>query len=57
MRRAVAVAVWVATALMDAIMLWVLSVGGFLDQMATGEATRTGADFAFAYAAVGRSSP
>ena len=52
MGRAVAIAIWVATALMDAVMVWVLTAGGFLDQMAAGQHTITAAMFVLTYAAV-----
>lgn len=49
--RAAALAIWVATALLDAVMVWVLTAGGFLDQMATGQPTVTDTMFAVTYAA------
>jgi hypothetical protein len=51
MGGAVAIAIWVATGLLDAVMVWVLTVGGFLDQMATGQTTITDAMFVVTYAA------
>jgi len=51
MGRAVAIAIWLATALLDAVMVWVLTAGGFLDQMATGQTNITDAMFVVTYAA------
>jgi hypothetical protein len=50
--RAVAITIWVATALLDAVMVWVLTAGGFLDQMATGQPTVTDTMFVVTYAAI-----
>jgi len=48
----VAIAVWVATALLDAVMGWFLTAGGFLDRKAAGQPAMTGAMFVLTYAAV-----
>lgn len=52
MRRAVAVAVLMATVLMDAAMLWVLTAGGFLEDMATEQATISDAMRVLTYGAI-----
>ncbi len=36
-RRVVAIAAWAATAVMDVTMFWVMTAGGFLDEMAPGQ--------------------
>ena len=52
MGRAVAIAIWVATGLLDAVMVLVLTEGRFLDQMAAGQPTITDAMFVLTYAAM-----
>lgn len=52
MRSVLAVAAWLATVLMDALMYWVLTAGGFLDQMAAGQPAVTGDMRALTYASL-----
>ena len=48
----VAIAIWVAITLLDAVMVWVLTAGGFLDQIAADQPMVTDAMFVETYAAV-----